>query len=62
MTPQELIDMPGYGKAEKHLRKVGKWKLSPIEVIENSLGSLEVSLDMANSAMYEIEDVWRLIK
>lgn len=25
MTPQQLIDMPGYGKAEQHLRATGQW-------------------------------------
>ena len=26
LTPQELIDMPGYGNAEKHLRAQGQWR------------------------------------
>ncbi len=25
MTPQELIDLPGYGKAIPHLKKQGHW-------------------------------------
>jgi hypothetical protein len=25
MTPQQLIDMPGYGKAEQELKKQGNW-------------------------------------
>lgn len=33
MTPQELMDLKGYGSAEKVLRKTGKWKLTPLEVL-----------------------------
>lgn len=25
MTPQQLIDLPGYGKAQEHLIKQGQW-------------------------------------
>jgi len=31
MTPQQLIDMPGAGSAERWLRKNGKWRLTPTE-------------------------------
>ena len=33
MTPQDLIDLPGYGNAEKQLRKMGKWQLTPLEIL-----------------------------
>jgi hypothetical protein len=59
MTPQELIDMPGYGKAEKHLRMIGEWVISPKEKLEALIGKLETSLDDAQLAMSNIEDVWR---
>lgn len=25
LSPQELIDLPGYGNAEAHLRKTNRW-------------------------------------
>lgn len=59
MTPQELIDMPGYGKVEEYLRKTGKWVISPKEKLEGLIGKLETSLDDAQLAMSNIEDVWR---
>lgn len=59
MTPQELIDMPGYGKAEEYLRKTGKWVINPKEKLEDLIGKLETSLDDAQLAMSDIEEVWR---
>lgn len=31
MTPQQLMDMPGAGNAEKWLRKAGKWEKTALE-------------------------------
>lgn len=31
LTPQQLIDLPGAGMAEKQLRKDGRWELTAIE-------------------------------
>ena len=28
LTPQQLIDLPGYGAAEKTLRKEGRWDVT----------------------------------
>lgn len=28
MTPQELIDLPGYGQANKHLKAMGMWRVT----------------------------------
>lgn len=28
LTPQELINLPGYGNAEKHLRGQGQWHVT----------------------------------
>ena len=28
LTPQQLIDLPGYGAAEKTLRKEGRWNVT----------------------------------
>ena len=33
MTPQELMDLKGYGSAEKVLRRAGKWRLMPLELM-----------------------------
>jgi len=33
MTPQQLIDLPGAGKAEAWLRKNGMWRLTPKELL-----------------------------
>lgn len=33
MTPQELMDLPYAGDAEKQLRKDGKWLLDPKEYL-----------------------------
>ena len=35
MTPQDLINIPGAGNAEKQLRKMGKWQLTPLEILWN---------------------------
>ena len=55
MTPQELMDMPGYGKAEEYLRKTGKWKLTKEERIDKALGKLDDALDDARDAFLELE-------
>lgn len=47
MTPQQLIDMPGYGDAEKQLRKEGRWRLTAQEIAFNKL----------NDALSSIQDV-----
>ena len=47
MTPQQLIDLPGYGSAEKQLRKEGRWRLTPQEIAFNKL----------NDALSAIQDV-----
>jgi hypothetical protein len=61
IDPHELINLPGYGNAEKQLRKHGKWRLDPIDEIENAIGDLEVAIDMAQNAKYEIEKKWRML-
>lgn len=33
MTPQQLIDLPGYGSAKKQLLKEGRWVLTPLEIL-----------------------------
>ena len=55
MTPQDLMDLPYAGMAEKQLRKDGRWRLTPREKVEKTMDALAVSLDDAQSAMHNIE-------
>ena len=55
MTPQDLMDMPYAGMAEKQLRKSGMWLLTPLEKIEKEMDALALSLDDAQEAMHSIE-------
>lgn len=41
MTPQQLIDLPGAGMAEKQLRKDGLWELTAVEKLCGVMGRLE---------------------
>lgn len=60
LTPQQLIDMPGYGNAEKYLRKTGKWRLTPhehvIKLLKDFLRYTETSIDSAYDALLKLED------
>ena len=47
MTPQQLIDLPFYGMAEKELRKAGKWRRDKSEVLLNDLEEALCSLSDA---------------
>lgn len=62
MHPQELMDLPYAGMAEKKLRHAKLWQLTPHEKIEYALGDLEDALDKAQEAAENIEDEWRLIE
>lgn len=55
MTPQDLMNLPYAGMAEKKLRKAGMWMLTPMEKIEKKMDALAVSLDDAQEAMHSIE-------
>lgn len=33
VTPQQLMDLPSAGMAEKALRKAGLWQLTPLEIM-----------------------------
>ncbi len=45
MTPQQLMDLPGAGSAEKWLRNNGKWRLTPYENMCNAMGMLDAAID-----------------
>jgi len=52
MTPQQLIDLPGAGNAEKQLRKMGKWQLTPQEKIEKALDDALEDLEQIEDLIY----------
>lgn len=56
MTPQQLIDLPGYGSAEKQLRKMGKWKLTPEEQFEANVSKVMGSIEDAIGAITDAEN------
>lgn len=35
LTPQELMDLPNYGSAEKELRKSGRWEKSALDCLNS---------------------------
>ncbi len=56
MTPQDLINLPGYGNAEKQLRKMGKWQLTPLEKIAKAMDNLNYSIGDAADAIDDAQD------
>jgi len=57
MTPQQLIDLPSYGMAEKQLRKDGRWLLTPRERLDKHIDNLEYEIDAMSSAANAAEDI-----
>ena len=53
MTPQQLIDMPGYGMAEAWLRRNGRWKLDPQERLANALSGLDTAISEAEEYAHD---------
>ena len=47
LTPQELIDLPGAGRAETHLRETGRWELTPQEEAIVALRRAAIACDAA---------------
>lgn len=63
MTPQQLMDLPYAGMAEKQLRKYAMWRKTPMEIIKESIDGAENAIDEAQqyindaySALYKLED------
>lgn len=54
MTPQELMDMPGAGNAEKQLRSTGSWDITALEVLQN-IPEDEISPKLNEKIEYAIE-------
>ena len=53
LNVHELINMPGYGKANVAVQKAGKWDFGPIERLEHALADAR---NAALEAMNAIED------
>ena len=53
MTPQQLIDMPGYGMAEAWLRRNGRWRLDPQERLANALSGLDNAISEAEEYAHD---------
>ena len=51
----ELINQPGYGKAEKALRKAGKWRLTPEEKLQAALARISDIADDIDDASTDME-------
>lgn len=49
MTPQELIDLPGYGSAQKKLVELGFWKPHPIDEIRDYIDGALTDIDAART-------------
>lgn len=56
MTPQQLMDLPGYGAAEKWLRKAGKWRLTPEEKLEQAMYRIAAAISDASDAIKGADD------
>ena len=55
----ELANMPGYGKAQKELRKAGLWKECPMEMLERSLDEALGAMAIAQDFMEQTEHCYR---
>ena len=51
LNVHELINMPGYGKANVAVQKAGKWDFGPIERLEMAIADAQDAIDGAESAI-----------
>lgn len=58
MTPQQLIDLRGYGSAEKALRRAGLWRLTPFEKLQASIDGLSDAIDSASNYISDIDHIF----
>lgn len=56
MTPQQLMDLPSAGMAEKQLRKAGLWQLTPQEKLDDALSKLYSCIEEAGDAISDAQD------
>lgn len=57
LTPQELMDLPYYGQAEKHLRKSGRWVLTKAEELEKIIFDMVRELNNAAEAITCVDNM-----
>lgn len=61
LSPQELIDLPGYGNAETHLRKTNRWDKTDDEKLTERIEQLyslaESVSGNASDIMDALEDI-----
>lgn len=57
MTPQELMDMDGAGKASEWCQRNHKWKFTRLEQLEAAAETLINSVEEAHSSSYALEQV-----
>ena len=57
MTPQELMDMPYAGMAEKKLRQTRKWVLTKEERLSHALDGLMSAVDDASTYAYDVDRI-----
>lgn len=58
MTPQELMDLPYYGDAEKALRRYRKWELTTTEKMRDHFNTLGDAMSKISDVRDDIEDIF----
>lgn len=56
MTPQEIMDLPYCGMAEKQLRKQRDWRFSPNEELHMIIELAQYAVDQASSSISGAEE------
>lgn len=54
-TPQQLMDLPAYGMAEKELRRSKRWELTPDEIINEQVEYMKQNLERFEDNIDNIE-------
>lgn len=62
MTPQEIMDLPAYGMAEKQLRKQKNWRLDPSELLDGVYQKIDSASDAIRDAEHEIEKAYTALE
>ena len=62
LNVHELINMPGYGKANEAVQKAGKWGPGPIERLQHALAAARNAVLEAKNAIEDAYDEMREIE
>lgn len=57
MTPQELMDLPYAGMAEKQLRSEGKWSHTQEEKLVMIFDKMQEAYEALQEGMYDLEEL-----